>query len=706
MHHSLHGYAHGHRQLALSRPLSKSSQRTLLALSDMSGPSMLSGFETYLTGYPLGSDALFAFAKTWYAREMERPGCVWTHTLLFDYAIVGAISNLNDLIPHFRRPTKGEPLEVYERPLDIRDLSAARSERSLPSHDVVCHVLSTLYSEDRPVFLLVNDPASFEQLICTIWSQQWPRLRRSFSFCTGAIASRSVDRKVLDLQVIPVRNARDAIRQVPDCAVIDGDSESGMTPSVAWVELATKDLLSQHWLLLRDFLWQYGSKKNPKRSSFGQFARAFSSVQDYTSKTLSSEGLVSEIASIFSDPSEARRLKSALFGEASRQTLLIGLEESELLKVLALTPHQEAFDSDALELRPRAKRYWKHDPHRAKSLAHLVGEGTSGPLCEAINSGFAESIQVRELISLATEDPELLVAFVASNPTLATNAELWESPGNIQQLLARMLASNVPVTHKACNGIVHAQLAACTGFVAEIMATWLESALVGIVLDWLDSTDARDAHPLDPSWERVLGCRLQDVAAWLNAQDEIRSSTVAILTRFLSPRARELQAVDPHVWFRFARRARTELRPRELTDAMAFILVLGLESESATGPELARISFPIVYRAAKERNLSERSWKQLQRVMQRRRPFDQCQSLRNGLIERAAAFGWSTRSFLSCVEDTQILNALLGRWSMPHSEKTYIRRVIDEARKEPTIATAQQRRILAEYAARFSDYRA
>ena len=81
----LHGYSDGHSLLHNSVDLPKEAQRAILILSDMSGPSMIEGFEEYLTGYQLPETDYYAFAKTWHAPEMERPGCVWTHTLLIKH---------------------------------------------------------------------------------------------------------------------------------------------------------------------------------------------------------------------------------------------------------------------------------------------------------------------------------------------------------------------------------------------------------------------------------------------------------------------------------------------------------------------------------------------------------------------------------------------------------------------------------------------
>jgi hypothetical protein len=74
---ALFGYREGHRLLQASRKFVPTTERNLLTLTDMSGPRMVEGFEEYVSGYPVPGEESYAVVKTWYAPEMERPGCVW-----------------------------------------------------------------------------------------------------------------------------------------------------------------------------------------------------------------------------------------------------------------------------------------------------------------------------------------------------------------------------------------------------------------------------------------------------------------------------------------------------------------------------------------------------------------------------------------------------------------------------------------------------
>ena len=46
----------------------------MLSFSDLSGSSTGIKFDSYLTGYPVAELGMYAFARTWYANEMRRPG--------------------------------------------------------------------------------------------------------------------------------------------------------------------------------------------------------------------------------------------------------------------------------------------------------------------------------------------------------------------------------------------------------------------------------------------------------------------------------------------------------------------------------------------------------------------------------------------------------------------------------------------------------
>src|SRR5258708_12624959 len=104
LHQTLHGYERGHQLLAKSRELTDDEESLLLYQSDLSGPVPATNFEKYLTGYPIVKAGVYAFARTWYAKEMRRAGCVLTHTLLIKFTLLSNIPQLLSFITFFHSP--------------------------------------------------------------------------------------------------------------------------------------------------------------------------------------------------------------------------------------------------------------------------------------------------------------------------------------------------------------------------------------------------------------------------------------------------------------------------------------------------------------------------------------------------------------------------------------------------------------------------
>src|SRR5438309_1743147 len=104
LHQAVFGYDSGHHLLASSLALSSESRRALAVITDASGPWPAAGFDQVITGMPLVKEPYYALFCTWPAPEMPRPGCVWSHVLLIEFANLARIIDLTDLRRFFQRP--------------------------------------------------------------------------------------------------------------------------------------------------------------------------------------------------------------------------------------------------------------------------------------------------------------------------------------------------------------------------------------------------------------------------------------------------------------------------------------------------------------------------------------------------------------------------------------------------------------------------
>ena len=119
----LHGYDNGHRLLAGSVLLKSNMEMDAVAtLSDWSEYVAPGGGESsYVTAYPLLESGYYVVAKTWYADEMKRPGCVWTHSLLIPFDTLNHLDDFKRLACLFKRPSLDGSLDEYSRTIEYEN---------------------------------------------------------------------------------------------------------------------------------------------------------------------------------------------------------------------------------------------------------------------------------------------------------------------------------------------------------------------------------------------------------------------------------------------------------------------------------------------------------------------------------------------------------------------------------------------------------
>jgi hypothetical protein len=225
----LHGYAGGHRLLSGSVKLHDSDARSMLVYSDASTTQLSDPDHGYITGYPLAEGAKYVVARTWPAPEMSRPGCVWTHSILIAFADLATLTSARSLLTLFRRPDS--VIGGYDQKIL---LSNNDSILASSYHPRAAALLDALYLEPtRKVEMLANDPFEDEELILAIWLQQWPRLRRSFRFCSTTGADRSTPNEPFDLQVVTNSSPAKRSLTINSITVGDGVEDSRLSSVLA-----------------------------------------------------------------------------------------------------------------------------------------------------------------------------------------------------------------------------------------------------------------------------------------------------------------------------------------------------------------------------------------------------------------------------------------------------------------------------------------
>ncbi|WOH80559.1 hypothetical protein RX327_33110 [Bradyrhizobium sp. BEA-2-5] len=307
---ALFGYADGHRQIASSVRLPPKDLYLLSSASDLASGARLSERDSYLSGLPLPESRKYALFRTWAAPEMPRPGCVWSHVLLLGPKISASIPSLSEVLPFFRRPVASET-SSYGDPLDISFSSFVEPA----SVHLISEIISGYYTGGRATLSPDSgEPDEIENAVLAVWSQQWPRLRASFSFCTASLnENRRAEQNDYSVQVAPLDEAPSISRE-------------------RWVSFAAADAALNKVTPLRRFLWRYGRDISASRRQYRMIVDLY--LRSDGVDAISSDAAF-DIFRALPDPSEGAVLKRDILGIGpSSPRLVAPISAVDLLQLL------------------------------------------------------------------------------------------------------------------------------------------------------------------------------------------------------------------------------------------------------------------------------------------------------------------------------------------------------------------------------------
>jgi hypothetical protein len=672
---------------------------------------MVEGFEEYVTGYPIPGTQTYALAKTWYAPEMERPGCVWTHVLILDFHDLEKISALNQLSPYYRRPVERQA-EGYHSKITIELNREPFSPSSIPQSGAA-DLIAALYGQPiRPTIVGSRDSRSSENLVTAIWAQQWPNCRFNFRFCTGALEARSLEGKPFDLQVVPPRTARELQREPGTFTFLEENKGSvakhGLAVDVIrpqWVTIATEDLLMPTAGAFRRFLWRYSDRTDEARSQYQKLAEVYILTTEFEQRYTVLRDVTTEICGKFPAPRSALALKKDIYGLWSELSsgLLPQITEAERLAELITSPHGTSFDAADLEIRSRASLLWSRDSYVAgeQLLMTALDLHREQPLASEALAGFADVISANQLCIIAQRRREALTAIVAKNPRLIISDDFWSCRISMQAY-SEMLESLREQTDVAyVNTWLPFAIRSGPGTLAAPILTMFGREATRTTLDYIESSGT---DSLPAKWVEALRSRQDEIASWLKPLPKSPSKrALAILASILDPRVLVLHSLDLAWWLELGKEDRLLDQPDEAVSA--FLLALAFANPDARAVELFPMTFDRVYEAAARERLGDWGWHVLLDslpTLPNSDPWDRCQQLRRGLLTHFIRTNWTPVDLLRSVRHPDIFREVLSAAHQVERGEVFLQATADAVRSGAVPATDAQREALNEEISRRS----
>jgi hypothetical protein len=695
----LHGYKDGHQLLASSIELPGEVRKTLLLQSDLSGPSLEKGFEEYVSGYPLPEIGSYAFAKTWYAAEMKRPGCVWTQTLLIEFADLAKVNDFISLLNHFVRPDK-DGFDYYFKKINLEPTE------NYPGNDErnEWEKLITFYLYEypaSPIIIPAKTSKDHDSEVLRIWSRQWPRLRRNFTFCTGALSLRSIDDKNFDLQIVPEQSTS-TIKRQNDTAVIVNPEEN---PSATWLMNPEKYKSD----LVREFLWTVGSEIGGLRANYIPLIKIMDLIGGDEFDLLS---IHNTFQRNFPKPEEAKQLKKYVFGPENKFRQLNF--EREITAFLILQPNIGYLKLDDLDLNNRLVQLFKSNDIDFHKLLYLWKNKADE---RRIDAAIWREVSLSEdeiLISMI-EDPSLINELKENLPVLAMGHKIWRSEAKIQEGLIKNLFEN---RNKHDNKQYIFSILDAESDVISHAFSLLGAEIIDYSLEWLVSSKGNRRFP--KMWRKQLFSKhINDVFRWIEKRQVMSAKLFELLLQDVEPYKLSELYIPWEMWvaaYNELKKAGYDIDHAYLSCAL---LSLSLEAKRSGYEGIIATVFIDAYNYAGQSKIDEYSWRILKKETflddeRSNMPFgffsflnpennnyakynvsywDYCEYLMRTVSNAFVRQRWSSQVFLDTFKTGELFTRVIKYLSMYQRGRIYLSAILSE-REKLRIAGAQLEYIL------------
>lgn len=649
---TLHGYSEGHRLIEGSLKLPQSDARTMLVLSDASGSGSRIPANGYITGYPLAESGKYVLARTWAAPEMSRPGCVWTHSLLIDFADLARLGSVDDLLQRLQRPTAGG-VSAFAIQLEVV-VSRAPTPVMPSGLRRAGQWASALYGKPKNRIIDERERPEDEELVLAIWMQQWPRLRRAFRFCTFSAEDRSTSTDTFDFQLMDV--SRTNRSKVPDEVVASAKDRSD------WLATLLDDLGTHTGSGLRQFLREVGSDVTNGRAAMIPLIHLYEALKPDAVKSRLAEA-VAELERL--GPGQGRMGRAAAARMVFSQP---GLVDRRLFDFAF---QQVREDPDLLGVEPlvlgRALLRWKPE-----LLADDLPEDDS--LYMAVEAALPEA-DAGELVDLIETVPGAAVAVIQARPDVSELASFWRIPSlDVPRLISALEAGQDRALR-----VVGALMEAGRGESAAAIVGRFGIDPVVAALSSLDVAGIRSRL----AWIQTIARRTDDLAEGMSRGIIWHRPLLFALAETLGPDAvPNSVGIDP--WVTAVERTRTsdDMRGEDLLAAFLFTRARGWSSRSAG--RLFCLSVQRLHEAMASKRLTEEAW----RVARPRLPYgsiwrdwDQCEKLRHAVVDSFIDRELPPIEFGTVVDNGNLWNKLVELAADSSGGRRYLDKVRSELRR-------------------------
>lgn len=626
------GYSSGHHLLASSASLSNQSVKILEPLTDLSGSEMVGAFDGYLTGCPLPSDNCYALSKTWYASEMSRPGCVWTHTLLLDYSSMYNLRTI-DLESLFQRPNINEAgwKDQYSNPIQAVLQGNNVLNYDPDAYRTALNMFSLMTHHLDPIIIAATNVNLFNEALELLISLAGLDFFSEISFCTGSFSNRTVNRVQLDVQIVPV-NLFKLVSRANQKSVTFTEFPKSFDNSNDFA--VDRIIAGEDFYAIKEFVLFCGSQYYKRRywRLFADIYKTIVKLEDFSiNKTvsilqdqLSKEDILIIMGKIF----------ETIFSPAQCK---LERNPKTLIKVLFdfLTTDRESINVDnGIEYKTLISvlnwLWGQYHQQMLESLPQLM-DNTLNTIGEKAVKYIATLIELDDYSLLLHENVDVCLLMLRFNWRLALCENVWKQSKNIQVEALRELknfSAEFNIKENPCLNILYLIFKTSDYDLSNELYKTFGDLSVEAFFEWYD-TQKGNATSLK-LWYML--CRKNQVLSISKLETIQNPALFESVISLLDPYDNNVKSILPDVWEKLYKRfCRDDSAYSVRSEFAQFVLPIILQSNRLFSKELLKFVFLTVHKVLASDDMDYYKWERLSVLLPEvawYNSWDKCKRLR------------------------------------------------------------------------------
>jgi hypothetical protein len=652
IHQMLYGYKNGHSLFSTSVDLPSEDKSLLLELSDWSGVNE-QRVSSYLTGFPLIQSGYYALIRTWYADDMSRPGCAWSHVLLIHIKSFSELVNVQQLNNLFIKPEINSDFAFYSKSLVIENTDEVSSNLSnliKPvisefSQNYIQELIYQLFTSPNNIYVEPSTTTeAIEKLFLTLWWSQPINDRFLFSFCTGSNKPRRLFNNELNLQCV----FNDSYKQYW-IRSINGNNEINND----WVNTLYKNLVSDNQSFIK-YLNNLTDDITSNKNKIVGLSEIFNLIDGeiiYKDSELFVDKILNLLSSYFPDKTEARKIKKALLSEDVLKSLDI---ESYFLKQIFKSEGFSAFDIDELKIPYRILNIYETNSSIFFELVNNILKEDIYDWGISILKESAKNITKNDIDILINDYWSIFTVYIIFRPDILKLNQSWTINEAKCLETINLLISNRNVIDSEVDWEFLYFTILQKGLnlfpTINVLFSMIKPNHISFLLDWYNKNDK---YELKSSWHLELSKNPSSILTWIQDQNNINLHTKQLIVKVINPNSRDTKKAGLRLWINFSESIKT-LPLKDSIYIHAFLTSLAFNFNDKEAILLLKNSFSIIYNEIANDKLD---YKLMSMVLIHTKPlmfwqdWDKCKKLRNALADKFNEARWEKKYIQLIIDD-------------------------------------------------------